>query len=136
MIAAVLNPGTLAAREPLPQILDCVVAGNINWLQGGRAAQNEPAEEPAYTIHLDTRSGEWHLSNAYSAALVVGGGDFTILHDGADYPFTWIGIDDEGATQLRIDAHVATNPFVFLGHDSALHIGTCIEPDEPFLLLR
>jgi hypothetical protein len=108
---------------------------NVNWLQGHLAPKEYP-EDSAYTIHLDTVSGEWYLSNAYSAALVVGGGDFTILHDGADYPFRWIGIDDGGATQLRIDAHVSSNPFVFLGHDSALYTGRCSEPDEPFLLLR
>lgn len=125
----------LAAGSAQPRILDCSATTNHNWFRSAPASGDDPTEVP-YTIHLDARSGEWHLSNAHAAALTVGGGSFSFLSDGTAYPFRWIGLDDGGATQLRIEFSVRSHPFVFLGHDNLLLSGTCAEPAEPFLFLR
>lgn len=125
----------LAAGGAQPQILDCSATTNHNWFRSEPAADDDRTEVP-YTIHLDARSGEWYLSNAHSAALTVGGGSFSVLSNGTAYPFRWIGLDDGGATQLRIEFSVRSHPFVFLGHDNLLLSGTCAEPAEPFLFLR
>ena len=134
-VLALTPSSLLAAPEPMPQFLDCAARSNAGWMSGTIVA-NDPSEETGYTIHLDTGSGEWFLSNAGSAALTVGGGDLSILRDGKEYPHQWIGLGDEGATQLRIDTGRPAFAFVFLGHDGSLLAGTCTSPDTPFLFLR
>lgn len=125
----------LAERAALPRILDCSVVSNANWLASG-ITLSEYEEATGYTIHLNTQSGQWYLSNAYAASLTMGGGNFSVLGDGTDYPHRWIGLDSEGAAQLRIG--VATTPpypFIYLGLDDALMAGTCVEPDQAFIFL-
>ncbi|WP_127145036.1 hypothetical protein [Pelagibacterium montanilacus] len=125
----------IAERAPLPEILDCAVLSNASWLAGGFTVLGGE-DETSYTIHINTLSGEWYLSNAHSAALTVGGGTYAIREDGTHYPFRWIGLDNEGAAQLRIEMTRAPDyPFVFLGFDNALMAGTCTVPDEIFLFL-
>lgn len=121
----------LTAREPLPKILACAVTANANWVAASFASA--PGDT---AIHLDTVSGEWHLANARAAALTVDSGDFEIVWDGTDHPAYWLGLDDRGATQMRIDFHQPGLPFLFVGHDNALFAGRCVEPGEPFIFLR
>jgi len=124
-----------AERAQLPEILDCAVMTNANWISGGIVA-GEYREATGYAIHLNTRTGEWYLSNAYAASLTMDGGNYAILRDGTEYPFRWIGLDDDGATQLRIELTRAPEyPFLFIDHHNALMAGKCAVPDKVFIFL-
>lgn len=128
------SAGPAAASQPPLHILDCTVRVNANWIAELFHPSRYP-EDTAYTIHLDTRSGEWFLSNAYAAAFVLRSGRFDILRDGTGYPPQWLGLDHAGATQMRIETTHSTHPFLFVD-DNALYAGRCSEPDEIFLFLR
>lgn len=134
IIVGLLLVTPLAAREPLPRILDCVVTADANWMAKSLSVNVYP-KDSSYLISLDTQSGKWYLRNHHAAALTMDSGTFEILHDGTDYPYHWLGLDDRGATQLRISLYQPHTPFVFIDNDNALFAGRCHEPDEPFLFL-
>jgi hypothetical protein len=137
--AFALLPSLVIAAAPTT--LDCTSDESLNWrVEAPQLASMDDGGDrigDAPIVHLDPASGEWHLEVPGARALTVGGGTFEIVRgaDFAAYHQEWVGVDHD--TMLRIWGGGETDlRFLFVSDGYGVVLGTCTEPDEPFLFLR
>lgn len=124
------------AHAETPGTLTCVETHAVNWqVDAPVLITAEPRAEfgPA-SIHLNPTSGIWYFSVAGSAALTQGGGTFAVHEPGFSAWYDeWVGLD--GTAVLRIRGNTEPFRFILLSDREGLLMGTCTEPETPFIFL-